>query len=95
MSQEIKMLELLLEGQREIQSQIKRVHSRLDEIGETATINKQSIKHLEKSFADEKEETGKKFNIVHQSIRRRDGHLKWLIATVLLPIALSIIPAGP
>ncbi len=91
MSQEIKMLELLLEGQREIQNQIKRVHGRLDEIGEKATINEQSIKHLEKSFEGEKTETGKKFDIVHSSIRRRDGYLKWLIGAVLIPIALSIL----
>lgn len=91
MSEEIKMLELLLEGQREIQNQIKRVHGRLDEIGEKATINEQSIKHLEKSIEDEKKDTKERFNVVHQSIRRRDGHLKWLFATIIVPIALSIL----
>ena len=91
MSEEIKMLELLLEGQREIQNQIKRVHGRLDEIGEKATINEQSIKHLEKSLGEEKIETEKKFNIVHQSIRRRDGHFKWLFGAIIIPVALSIL----
>lgn len=91
MSEEIKMLNLLLEGQKEIAEQIKRVHTRLDTISEIATINKQSIKHLEKSLDEEKEETKERFNIVHKSIRRRDGHLKWLVASIFVPIVVSIL----
>ncbi len=91
MSQEIKMLELLLEGQKDIKEQLKRVHDRLDEVSEKSTINQQSIKHLEKSVKEEKTQTKEKFNIVHQSIRRRDGHLKWLVATIIVPIALSVM----
>ncbi|NIA28327.1 MAG: hypothetical protein GWP06_00265 [Actinobacteria bacterium] len=85
------MLNLLLEGQKEIAEQIKRVHTRLDTISEIATINKQSIKHLEKSLDEEKEETKERFNIVHKSIRRRDGHLKWLVASIFVPIVVSIL----
>ena len=51
MSEKIeKMLDLLLEGQRDISKEIKRVHNRLDEISEKAIVNEQAIKHLEKSF---------------------------------------------
>ena len=91
MSEEIKMLELLLEGQKDIKGQLKRVHSRLDEISDRSLVNEQSIKHLKESFDDEKGETGKRFNTVHQSIRRRDGHLKWLFASIIVPIALSVM----
>ena len=91
MSQEIEMLKLLLEGQKDIQEQIKRVHSRLDDISTKATINEQSIKHIEKSFEDEKEETKDRFDIVHKSIRRRDGHLKWLFASIIVPIVISVL----
>lgn len=91
MSQEIEMLKLLLEGQKDIQEQIKRVHTRLDDISETATINKQSIIHLEKTLDEEKIETKERFDIVHKSIRRRDGHLKWLVASIIVPVALSIM----
>lgn len=91
MSEEIKMLNLLLEGQKEISEQIRRVHKRLDTISERSLVNEQSIKHLEKSFENEKDETGNRFNIVHNSIRRRDGHLRWFVATLIVPIALSIM----
>ena len=43
MSQEIEMLTLLLEGQKDIAEQINRVHTRLDDISETATINATKI----------------------------------------------------
>lgn len=91
MNEEIKMLNLLLEGQKEIAEQIRRVHKRLDKISERSLVNEQSIKHLEKSFDDEKNDNCKKFDIVHKSIRRRDGHLKWIVATIIVPIALSIM----
>ena len=91
MSQEIDMLNLLLEGQKDISKEIKRVHSRLDEISEKAIINEQSIKHLEKSLDEEKGETKERFDIVHKSIRRRDGHLKWLVASIFVPIVVSIM----
>lgn len=91
MSQEIEMLKLLLEGQKDISKEIKRVHNRLDEISEKAIVNEQSIKYLEKSFDEEKEETGKKFDFVHNSIRRRDKTLRWIATAILLPIALSVL----
>ena len=91
MGEEIKMLNLLLEGQKEISEQIKQVHKRLDKISDRALVNEQSIKHLEESFKEEKEEVGKKFDIVHSSIRRRDGHLKWLVASIFVPIVVSIL----
>lgn len=91
MSEEIKMLELLLEGQKDIKEQLKRVHDRLDEVSEKSTINQQSIKNLKESFDNEKIDTKEKFNVVHQSIRRRDGHFKWLFATIIIPLALSIM----
>ena len=91
MSQEIEMLKLLLEGQKDIQEQIKRVHSRLDDISETATINKQSIIHLEKSLDEEKIETKERFDIVHKSIRRRDKTVKWFFATIIVPIVVSVL----
>lgn len=85
------MLELLLEGQKGIQKEIKRVHSRLDEISEKAIVNEQSIKHLKETLDEEKTETKERFDIVHKSIRRRDGHLKWIVATIIVPVALSIM----
>lgn len=91
MTQEIEMLKLLLEGQKEIQEQIKRVHQRLDDISEKATINEQSIKHLEKVLDEEKSETKERFDIVHKSIRRRDGFLRWLAASVLIPVCLALV----
>ena len=91
MSEEIKMLELLLKGQDDIKEQLKRVHDRLDEVSEKSTINQQSIKHLEKNFDTEKAETEKKFNVVHQSIRRRGELLKWLFASIIVPVVLSIM----
>ena len=86
-----KMLNILLDGQKEIAEQVKRIHRRLDEISEKAIVNEQCIKHLEKDFCDEKVETGKKFDIVHASVRRRDGHLKWIVATLIVPVTLSIM----
>ena len=91
MSEEIKMLELLLEGQKDIKEQLKRLHDRLDEVSEKSTINQQSIINLKESFDNEKVDTKEKFNTVHQSIRRRDGHLKWLFASIIVPVALSIM----
>jgi len=90
MSQETEMLKLLLEGQKEISEQIRRVHKRLDTISERSLVNEQSIIHLGKSFEDEKCETKDKFDIVHKSIRRRDNHLKWIAASILMPIILSV-----
>lgn len=86
-----KMLDILLDGQKEIAEQVKRVHRRLDEISEKAIVNEQSIKHLEKDFGEEKIETKDRFDVVHGSIRRRDGHLKWIVATIIIPIAISIV----
>ena len=91
MSQELEMLKLLLAGQEDIKEQLKRVHQRLDDISETATINTQSIKHIEKELAEEKEETKDRFNIVHKSIRRRDGHLKWVVTSIFVPIVVSVL----
>ena len=91
MSQELEMLKMLLEGQKDISKEIKRVHNRLDEISEKAIINEQSIIHLKESFEGEKEETGKKFDIVHNSIRRRDRTLKWIATAILLPIGISVL----
>jgi len=87
MSQEIEMLKLLLDGQKEISEQIKRVHKRLDKISERALVNEQSIKHLEKSLDEEKTETKERFDIVHKSIRRRDKAVKWFFASIIIPIA--------
>ena len=91
MSEEIKMLELLLKGQDDIKEQLKRVHDRLDEVSEKSTINQQSIKNLKESFDSQKLDTKEKFNFVHQSIRRRDGHFKWLFGAIIIPVALSIM----
>ena len=86
-----KMLDIVLKGQEEIAAEVKRVHTRLDNMFEKVVVNEQCIKHLEKDFTGEKEETGEKFNIVHASIRRRDGHLKWIVTAIIVPVALSIM----
>lgn len=86
------MFELLLEGQKGIHKEIKRVHSRLDEISEKAIVNEQSIKHLKETLNEEKQETKERFDIVHKSIRHRDKAVKWFFATIIVPI-VGIIAA--
>jgi len=91
MSTEIEMLQLLLEGQKEISDQLKRVHSRLDDISDKALVNEQKILHIEKDLCEEKAGTKERFDIVHASIRRRDKNLKWLATSIIIPICISIL----
>jgi len=75
----------------EIKDSIKRIHAKLDETAEKTTINTERVKSLKDQFLSEKKENSDKFDIVHESIRRRDNTLRWLFASVLIPIVLAIV----
>lgn len=75
----------------EIKDSIQRIHLKLDETAKETTINTEKIKALKEQFVDEKRESSDKFDIVHGSIQRRDGHFRWLVAVVVVPIGLALI----
>ena len=75
----------------EIRESIKRIHQRLDDTARETTINTERISNLKEQFTEEKAETASQINIAHESIRRRDSTLKWIAASIVMPVVLALI----
>lgn len=73
-----------------IDESIKCIDTKLDETTKETTINTERIQNLKEKVVTEKEETDKQIDIIHDSIRRRDGHFRWLMASVIVPVVLAL-----
>lgn len=74
-----------------IDESIKCIDQKLDQTSKETTINTERIQNLKEQFSSEKIDVSKEFDIVHGSIQRRDGHFRWLMASVVIPMILALV----
>ena len=75
----------------EIKESIKRIDTKLDATSKETTINSERIEYLREQFQSEKKQVDAEINIVHESIRRRDYVLRWVAASIIVPVMISIM----